>query len=195
MTTFNILLLAATYGFVVVILVVILLASTVRPASRITAALLASALMLTGYWSAGELRGWASDAALPRLFQLHWFRIVEPNMLTEYPGQIYLWLEALDEHNYPSGFPRAYEVPYDEALVHKLTTAQTQLAQGEDVAGRISDEDPAADTPTRLAKKIAAETRIGQQGEGGSTGQRVQALDFGNLTFGRLPAPVTPPKI
>lgn len=194
MTTFNILLLAATYGFVVVILVVILLASTIRPIFRVVAALLAGGLMLTGYWSAGELRGWASDAALPELFQLHWFRIAKPNTLTEDPGHIYLWLEALDDHNYPSGFPRAYQVPYDDVLVQKLTAAQTQLAQGESVAGRISDEKPAADTPARLSEKIAAEVRVGQQGNGGSSGQRVQYLDFGTLTFEALPTPVTPAK-
>jgi hypothetical protein len=66
-------------------------------------------------------------------------RIVEPHSLEGDPGSIYLWVEALDDGNRPSGVPRAYRIPYSDQLADKTDKAQSEIAAGHPQGGRAAD--------------------------------------------------------
>jgi hypothetical protein len=81
------------------------------------------------FWSQGLL-GWSAASAVPDRFQLLWARVVEPDPSRNLDGSIHLWVEALDEHNIPSGEPRAYVLPYSASLASKAAMAQTEIKKG-----------------------------------------------------------------
>lgn len=190
--TTAILSLAAAYAAVLAILVGVFVARRVRPLWRIGAALLAAGLFLFTYVQVGELRGLPSDGPIPKFFQLHWARVVEPNQMLKEPGRIYLWLEELDEDNYPSGTPRAYVVPYSENLVQMVAAAMGEIQQGKEVAGSVSDEEAPEDTAERLAEEITKQG--GDRSGAAAVGEKVVLFDESLLSFGTKPAPVTPEK-
>ena len=66
-------------------------------------------------------------------------RIVEPHSLEGDPGSIYLWVEALDQDNRPSGIPRAYRIPYSEQLAQRTDKAASDIAAGRPQGGRAAD--------------------------------------------------------
>jgi hypothetical protein len=66
-------------------------------------------------------------------------RIVEPHSLEGDPGSIYLWVEALDEGNRPSGVPRAYRLPYSGKLAERTDQAASEIAAGRPQGGRAAD--------------------------------------------------------
>ena len=85
------------------------------------------------------LLGWATVDRLPVAFKLLQARIVEPHSLEGDPGSIYLWVETLDEGNRPSGVPRAYRLPYRDALAEKTDKAISEIAAGRAQGGRAAD--------------------------------------------------------
>jgi len=190
--TATILTLAAAYAAVLAMLVGILAARRVRPLWRIGAAVLAAGLFVLTYYQVGELRGLPSDGPPPKFFQLHWARVVEPNQILKEPGRIFLWLEELDEDNYPSGVPRAYQVPYSQDLVEMVQAAMGEIQQGNDVAGAIADGETVEDTAEQLAEEITK--RGGDRSGETAVGERVVVLDESLLSFSTKPAPVTPAK-
>ena len=58
-----------------------------------------------------SMLGWAAATAVPERFQVLWTRVVEPNPSQQSAGEIYLWVEELDERNIASGEPRASLCP------------------------------------------------------------------------------------
>ena len=85
------------------------------------------------------LLGWASVDRLPAAFKLLQARIVEPHSLEGDQGSIYLWVEALDQDNRPSGVPRAYRIPYSDRLAEKTDKAVSEIAAGRPQGGRAAD--------------------------------------------------------
>ena len=161
---------------------------------KVLATLATAALIPLTYIGIGELRGLPTDAPPPLSFQLHGARVVEPNPLSDEPGHVFLWLEALDAENYASGTPRAYQLPYDPDLVRKVEVALGLIAGGEDVAGTISDE---AEVTGEFAEDLAAEVRAARERSGpdaGMIGDRWYRFEPGDLNFGEAPTPVTPEK-
>jgi hypothetical protein len=55
------------------------------------------------------------------------------------PGSIYLWVEALDDGNRPSGIPRAYRIPYSDSLAGRTDKAASEIAAGRPQGGRAAD--------------------------------------------------------
>jgi hypothetical protein len=82
-----------------------------------------------------SMLGWAAATAVPERFQVLWTRVVEPNPSQQSPGEIYLWVEELDERNIASGEPRAFVVPYSPTLAEKVSTAQAEIKKGNPQAG------------------------------------------------------------
>ena len=82
-----------------------------------------------------SLLGWAAATAVPERFQVLWTRVVEPDPSRQSAGAIYLWVEALDDRNIPSGEPRAYVVPYSAALADKTAMAQAEIKKGNPQGG------------------------------------------------------------
>ena len=85
----------------------------------------------------GELRGLPSDGPIPAAFKLLWARVVEPNALPGEKGHVFLWLEELDADNYPSGIPRAYQLPHDPDLVRKTEAALVKIGRGKRCRARF----------------------------------------------------------
>ena len=98
-----------------------------------------SAFYIVSFVGVRGLLGWASVDRLPANFKLLQARIVEPHSLEGDPGSIYLWVEALDEGNRPSGVPRAYRIPYSDRLAEKTDRAAGEIAAGRPQGGRAAD--------------------------------------------------------
>ncbi|MFX7804446.1 hypothetical protein ABTK17_19325, partial [Acinetobacter baumannii] len=80
--------------------------------AKAIAVVVTSAFYIVTFLATRSLLGWASVDRLPASFKLLQARIVDPHTVEGDPGSIYLWIEALDEDNRPSGVPRAYRLPY-----------------------------------------------------------------------------------
>ena len=106
-----------------------------------------SAFYIASFVGVRGLLGWATVDRLPVAFKLLQARIVEPHSLEGDPGSIYLWVETLDEGNRPSGVPRAYRLPYRDALAEKTDKA--------DRAKSLPDVPRAAAPPISAAAKAA----------------------------------------
>lgn len=183
--------LAIAYTVLVLLLGVIVLSTRVPLVVRILTTLSVVSLVFVTYWGISEIRGLPTDTNPPRLFQMHWARIVEPNKLTDDPGSIFLWLEQLDEDNYPSGLPRAYRLPFTQELAEAVQAALAAIADGQEVAGEIEEDVAELDTSERLALEISSDENLNSSS---SLGERVVEIDFGDISFGALPAPETPEK-
>ncbi|MCB1518114.1 MAG: hypothetical protein KDJ19_10930 [Hyphomicrobiaceae bacterium] len=192
--TFTILTFAGAYALLAALLAFILLSARLHPVIKLVAAAATAVLMTLTYIDIGELRGLPSDSPLPNAFKLHWARVVEPNQLHNEPGHVFLWVEALDQDNYPSGVPRAYQLPYDPELVKKVEVAMGKITAGESIAGKVDADVPQQDdTAEELALQVQAQSRPTQD-QSTQAGERYLKFDPANLAFGEMPAPVTPDK-
>lgn len=189
--TFVIIALAVSFSILIALLIIAVLASRLPIILRGLLTILAISLMFVTYWGVAEIRGLPSDTAPPELFRMHWARIVEPNKISGENGSIFLWVEALDEDNYPSGLPRAYQLPYTPELANAVERAMAAISGGEEVAGEIAEG--AADIST--AEQLALELEAGEINQNNTgLGDRVVSIDFGDIRFGAVPSPVTPNK-
>lgn len=186
--------LTAAYGLLGALLVWLVVASKLPFVARAGVVVLFAAAAPYTYRGIGELRGLPSDSPPPPSFIMHWARVVEPNPLTGDPGHVFIWLEALDQDNFPSGTPRAYQMPYEEDLVRRVEAAMGQIAGGEEVAGSIDGE---AEIEASTAEELAVEQKDAAEDnrpDSSTIGDRGYAFDPSRLTFGPAPAPVTPVK-
>ena len=101
--------------------------------------MLTSAFYVVSFFATRGLLGWSSTDPLPPKFKLLSARIVEPHSLEGDPGAIHLWVEALDDDNFPSGVPRAYRLPYNVRLAEKTEAAIRASAEGKPQGGRTAD--------------------------------------------------------
>ena len=139
----------------------------------------------------------ASDSEPPARFKLHWARVVEPNLLMKEKGHVFLWVEELDDQNFPLGMPRAYALAYDPDLVKKVEVAMGKIKGGEEVAGTVTDDASAEEGADATAEDLAREVAEGTRTAGpssGEVGERYFDFDASMLTFGEAPAPITPDK-
>src|SRR5262245_22716311 len=108
--------LSIAYAMVGALLLVILVYARLPSPAKAVVVAVTSAFYIASFFGTRGLMGWASADRLPPIFKVLQVRIVEPHTLEGDPGSIYLWVEALDEGNRPSGVPRAYRLPYKESL-------------------------------------------------------------------------------
>lgn len=193
--TYTILILTAAYALVASLLNYLLLLSRLHWVFKAMATASTIALLPLTFHGVGELRGLPSDGPIPSNFLLLWAQVVEPNLLQGERGRVFLWLQTLDDENYPVGLPRAYQLPYSDDLKLKLAQATDDIAQGEEVQGMMDSE---ALPPEQTAEALALEVEAGPtdvQPDGSSTvGERVFRFDPSMLSFGTALAPVTPTK-
>jgi hypothetical protein len=100
-----ILTLSIGYALVGALLLIVLVYARLPWSAKPIAVVVTSAFYIASFAGARGLLGWASVDRLPASFKLLQTRIVEPHSLAGDPGSIYLWVEALDETNRPSGVP------------------------------------------------------------------------------------------
>jgi hypothetical protein len=98
-----------------------------------------SAFYLVSFFATHALLGWSTDDPLPPNFKLLGARIIEPHSVEGDPGTIYLWVEAYDDDNFPSGVPRAYRLPYSAKLADKTEAAVKASADGHPQGGRTAN--------------------------------------------------------
>lgn len=134
-----ILTLSISYTLIGALLLVVLVYARLPWPAKAAFVVLTSAFYIASFFGTRGLLGWASVDRLPATFKLLQARIVEPHSLEGDPGSIYLWVEALDEDNRPSGVPRAYRLPYAESLAEKTDKAANEIAAGRPQGGRAAD--------------------------------------------------------
>ncbi|WP_027583642.1 hypothetical protein [Bradyrhizobium sp. Ai1a-2] len=134
-----ILTLSVGYALIGALLLIILVYARLPWSAKAVAVVVTSAFYIASFMGVRGLLGWASVDRLPASFKLLQARIVEPHSLEGDPGSIYLWVEALDDDNRPSGIPRAYRIPYSDPLAQKTDKAITEIAAGRPQGGRAAD--------------------------------------------------------
>ena len=134
-----ILTLSISYALVAALLLVVLVYARLPWSAKAVAVVVTSAFYIATFVGVRGLLGWASVDRLPAAFKLLQARIVEPHSLEGDQGSIYLWVEALDQDNRPSGVPRAYRIPYSDELAEKTDKAVSEIAAGRPQGGRAAD--------------------------------------------------------
>ena len=122
--------LALSYALIGALLLIVLVYARLHWSAKAVAVVVTSAFYIASFVGVRGLLGWASVDRLPATFKLLQARIVEPHSLEGDPGSIYLWVEALDEGNRPSGVPRAYRIPYSDRWRKRPTRRQARSPPG-----------------------------------------------------------------
>jgi hypothetical protein len=162
MSTLNsiILGLATAYAALGVLLLVACLFTRLPWPVKAGAIVVTSAFYLVSFFATHALLGWSTDDPLPPNFKLLGARIVEPHSVEGDPGSIYLWVEAYDDDNFPSGVPRAYRLPYSAKLADKTEAAVKASADGHPQGGRTANlgagEGGSGSTETTIPTAILA---------------------------------------
>jgi len=131
--------LAIAYAALGVLLLLACLFTRLAWPVKAGAIVLTSAFYVVSFLATRSLLGWSSDDPLPPKFKLLGARIVEPHTFAGDSGSIYLWVEAYDADNFPSGVPRAYRLPYSARLADKTEAAVRASADGHPQGGRTAN--------------------------------------------------------
>ena len=127
------------YALLGALLLLVLVYARLPWPAKAFAVVVTSAFYIVSFSAAQGLLGWATEARLPPRFKLLQARIVDPHTVEGDPGSVYLWVEALDDDNRPSGVPRAFRLPYNDTLAEKTHAAENQIAAGHPQGGRAAD--------------------------------------------------------
>jgi hypothetical protein len=193
--TFTILTLTASYALVASLLAYLLILSRLHWVFKALATVSVVVLIPLTFFGVGELRGLPSDGDLPSSFRMLWAQVTEPNPLHGEKGRVFLWLQTLDKDNYPTGQPRAYQLPYSDDLKIKVNEALGKIAEGEEIQGKIDVEKALPeDTSEALAQEIEAALAEGRPGGSAAVGERIMTFEPSMLTFSPEEAPITPTK-
>jgi hypothetical protein len=160
---------------------------------------LTSAFYAVSFFATRGLLGWSSTDPLPAKFKLLSARIVEPHSLEDDPGAIHLWVEALDDDNFPSGVPRAYRLPYDAHLAEKTEAAVRASADGKPQGGRTADfgngqGGTAEATAREVTPSTITTTGGGDPSSGGPLDPQSAHRENQTVNFTPLAPPRMPPK-
>ena len=98
--------LSVGYALIGALLLLVLVYARLPWSAKAVAVVVTSAFYVVSFVGMRGLLGWASVDKLPPSFKLLQARIVDPHTVEGDPGSVYLWVEALDEDNRPSGVPR-----------------------------------------------------------------------------------------
>lgn len=131
--------LSVSYALIGALLLVVLIYARLPWSAKAVVIVVTSAFYIASFIGTRALLGWASVDKLPATFKLLQARIVEPHSVEGDPGSIYLWVEALDDGNRPSGIPRAYRIPYSDSLAGRTDKAASEIAAGRPQGGRAAD--------------------------------------------------------
>lgn len=131
--------LSVSYALIGALLLIVLIYARLPWPAKAVVIVVTSAFYIASFIGTRGLLGWASVDRLPATFKLLQARIVEPHSVEGDPGSIYLWVEALDDGNRPSGVPRAFRIPYSDSLAEKTDRAKSEIAAGRPQGGRAAD--------------------------------------------------------
>ncbi len=95
-----------------------------------------TAIVFVGAYSViSGLIGWPSAGQLPARFSLLHTYVEEPDKTRDFAGNIYLWVQEVDDNQVPIAAPRAYVMPYLVETMKGVTRSQEMLDRGEKVLG------------------------------------------------------------
>jgi hypothetical protein len=201
MTNFESVVLALTisYALIGALLLALLVYARLPWPAKAAAILVTSCFYLVSFFGARGLLGWSSPDPLPPRFKLLHARIVEPHSVEGEPGAIHLWVEALGDDNRPSGFPRAYRLPYEAKLAEQAEKAIAASAEGKPQGGRTADFGTGDGGVAEEATRLVTPSTITTTGGGDpSTGSPLDpSFNHGenqSISFGLLAPPVMPKK-
>jgi hypothetical protein len=188
--------LSVSYALIGALLLLVLVYARLPWPAKAIAVVVTSAFYVISFVGARGLLGWASVDRLPPSFKLLQARIVDPHTVEGDPGSVYLWVEALDEDNRPSGVPRAYRLPYTDALAEKTHAAENEIAAGHPQGGRAADFGSGDGGLIDAAREyILPRTVLETSGGDPSTGEFKAAQQAGyGVSFTPLLPPRMPPK-
>ncbi|MGJ4908108.1 hypothetical protein [Bradyrhizobium sp. HKCCYLS2033] len=188
--------LSVCYALIGALLLLVLVYARLPWQVKAVAVIITSAFYVGSFVGARGLLGWASVDRLPRSFKVLQVRIVDPHSVEGDPGAVYLWVEALDDDNRPSGVPRAYRIPYSDTLADKAQHAADQIAAGHPQGGRAADFGTGDGGVIDAAREyILPKTIIETAGGDPSTGEFKAAKNAGDgVSFTPLLPPRMPPK-
>jgi len=188
--------LSVSYALIGALLLVVIVYARLPWPVKALAVVVTSTFYVVSFVATRGLLGWASVDRLPQSFKLLQARIVDPHTVEGDSGSIYLWVEALDEDNRPSGVPRAYRLPYSDALAEKTHTAENQIASGHAQGGRAADFGTGEGGLLDAAREyILPRTILQTSGGDPSTGEFKAAGQAGDgVSFMPLLPPRMPPK-
>lgn len=188
--------LSIAYAALGVLLLIGVVRTNLGWTAKAVAVVVTSAFYVFVFFSLQGLLGWSAYDGLPPRFELLWAHVVETEIASNEGGAIHLWVAALDDKNRPSRVPRAYVLPYSEALAGKVKAAQAEITRGHHQVGRASD------FGTGEGERSAANTapaRPGGQSGGDPSGGGLLDMKFlgggaPSIDFAPLPPPTLPPK-
>jgi hypothetical protein len=135
----SLLAISAAYVMVAVLLLSMGFSSRFKWWVKATAIVVTSFFFVEVFFATKSLLGWPGTGQLPARFQLLWTRVVEPDPKISDPGAIFLWVEAVDENNVPSGVPRAYRLRYTKPLADRSMKARDEIMSGNPQEGTAED--------------------------------------------------------
>jgi hypothetical protein len=187
--------LAIAYAVLGVLLLVACLFTHLPWPVKAGAIVVTSAFYLVSFFATHSLLGWSTDDPLPPNFKLLGARIVEPHSVGDDPGSIYLWVEAYDQDNFPSGVPRGYRLPYSAKLADKTEAAVKASADGHPQGGRTANTGTGSGGigPTEATPAAIVATGGGDASGSGDQLDPSTAQSQG-LVFSPLPPPRMPAK-
>ena len=192
-----VLVLAVSYALIGALLLIVLVYARLHWSAKAVAVVVTSAFYVVSFVGVRGLLGFATIDRLPAAFKLLQARIVEPHSLEGDPGSIYLWVEALDEGNRPSGVPRAHRIPYSDRLAEKTDRATGEIAAGRPQGGRAADFGDGGGSVLQAAREyITPSTILDTSGGDPSTGGGLLAAPGAGdeVSFTPLLPPRMPPK-
>ena len=191
--------LSVAYALLGVLLLVICIFARIPWPVKAAAIVLTSAFYVVSFFATRGLLGWSSTDPLPPKFKLLGARIVEPHSLEGDPGAIHLWVEALDDDNFPSGVPRAYRLPYDAHLAERTEAAVRASANGVPQGGRTADFGNGQGGNAQATAREATPSTIittggGDPPSGGPIDPQLDNRENQAVNFTPLAPPRMPPK-
>ncbi len=188
--------LSVGYALIGALLLLVLVYARLPWQAKAAAVVVTSIFYVVSFVGMRGLLGWASVDRLPPSFKVLQARIVDPHTVDGNSGSVYLWVEALDEDNRPSGIPRAYRLPYSDALAEKTQHAADQIAAGHPQGGRAADFGTGDGGLIDAAREyILPRTILETSGGDPSTGEFKAAKEAGyGVSFTPLLPPRMPPK-
>jgi hypothetical protein len=194
----NVVLLTIAYAGLAALMLAMLARLAIPRWAKIAAILVMSAFDVGVFFGAQGLVGWSSATAVPARFQMLWGRVVEPNAAQGRPGAVHLWVEALDENNFPSGEPRAFVLPYSAELAGKVTIAQAEIRKGNPQGGRAEsfsiNAEPTGGESVNVRAVSQGVAPGGDPSDGGLLDPAFLGGQSKSVDLIPMPKPLLPPK-
>lgn len=125
----------AIYGLLALLLLSLNIFSLWRWWVKAAVIVVTGVVFVAAYTVISGLIGWPNPGQLPARFSLIATYVDEPDQQADKPGQIFLWVQEIDENQLPVAEPRAYVMPYIVETMKGVTQSQEMLDRGEKVLG------------------------------------------------------------